>query len=156
MGLDPAWRDTGCDEAFQSPREFHRSPQFRYPADGSRALARTAVAAMMAALVCGCAVGPDFAPPLPPDGAGYSAGPVPARTVAANVPGGEAQRLLTGRDIPGDWWRLFGSQRLRTLTERALKNNADLATAQAALRAAQANLSPAKPPHFPAIHPRFS
>jgi NodT family efflux transporter outer membrane factor (OMF) lipoprotein len=156
MGLDPAWRDTGCDEAFQSPREFHRCPQCCRLADGSRAFARTAVSAMMAALVCGCALGPDFAPPPPPDGAGYSAGPVPARTVAANVPGGEAQRLLTGRDIPGDWWRLFGSRHLRTLTERALKNNADLATAQAALRVAQANLSAGKGAYFPAIDAGFS
>jgi outer membrane protein TolC len=61
------------------------------------------------------------------------------RTVGANAPGGKSQRLLEGRDIPGDWWRLFGSRQLRTLTERALKNNADIATAQTALRVAQAN-----------------
>jgi hypothetical protein len=42
------------------------------------------------------------------------------RTAGANVPGGESQRLLKGRDIPGDWHRLFGSRQLLTLTERAL------------------------------------
>ena len=135
MGLDSAWRDTGFDEALQSPRAF----------------ARYAVAAMMAALVCGCAVGPDFAPPPPPNAAGYSAAPAPARTVVANVAGGESQRFLKGRDIPGDWWRLFGSQRLRTLTERALKNNPDLGAAQAALRVAQANLAAGKGAYFPTV-----
>jgi len=135
MGLDSAWRDSGFDEALQSPRAF----------------ARYAVAAMMAALVCGCAVGPDFAPPPPPNAAGYSAAPAPARTVVANVAGGESQRFLKGRDIPGDWWRLFGSQRLRTLTERALKNNPDLGAAQAALRVAQANLAAGKGAYFPTV-----
>jgi hypothetical protein len=57
-------------------------------------------------------------------------------TVGANVPGGESRRLLNGREVPGDCWRLFGSRQLRTLTERALKNCADIATAQAALRVA--------------------
>ncbi|HKD27013.1 MAG TPA: efflux transporter outer membrane subunit [Xanthobacteraceae bacterium] len=110
----------------------------------------------MTALVCGCAVGPNFAPPGSPDGAGYTTGRAPARTVAANVPAGEAQRFLNGRDIPGDWWRLFGSGPLRTLTERALKNNPDLAAAQAALRVAQANLAAGKGAFFPSVDANFS
>ena len=151
MGLDSAWRDTGFDEALQSPREFYRCRRCCRLGDAPRAFARYAVAAMMAALVCGCAMGPNFAPPPPPDAAGYSAAPAPARTAVANVAGGESQRFLKGRDIPGDWWRLFGSQRLRTLTERALKNNPDLGAAQAALRVAQANLAAGKGAYFPTI-----
>jgi NodT family efflux transporter outer membrane factor (OMF) lipoprotein len=96
-----------------------------------------------------------MAPP-PPDGAGYSARPEPARTAAADVAGGAAQRFLKGRDIPGDWWRLFGSRPLRAVTERALKNNPDLAAAQAALRVAQANLAAGKGAFFPAIDANFS
>ena len=111
---------------------------------------------MMAALVCGCAVGPDFAPPVPPDVSGYTPGRALARTVAADVSGGQAQRFAKGRDIPGDWWRLFGSQPLKTLIERALKNNADLATAQAALRVAQANLAAGKGAYFPSVDGNFS
>jgi NodT family efflux transporter outer membrane factor (OMF) lipoprotein len=95
-------------------------------------------------------------PPAPPDVAGYSAGPASTRTVGANVPGGEAQRFLKGRDIPGDWWRVFGSRALRTLTERALENNPDLAAAQAALRVAQANLAAGKGAYFPTIDAGFS
>jgi NodT family efflux transporter outer membrane factor (OMF) lipoprotein len=112
---------------------------------------------MMAALVCGCAVGPDFAPPSPPDVAGYTPGRAPTRTVAADdVSGGVAQRFVKDRDIPGDWWRLFGSRPLRTLTERALKNNQDLASAQAALRVAQANLAAGKGAYLPSIDGNFS
>jgi NodT family efflux transporter outer membrane factor (OMF) lipoprotein len=82
------------------------------------------------------------------------------RTAGTVVPGGtaggEAQRLVKGRDIPGDWWRLFGSRRLATLTERALRNNADLAAAQAALRVAQANMEVGKGAFFPTVSGNFS
>ena len=36
-----------------------------------------------AALLCGCAVGPDFRVPAPPDDAGYVPGPQPVASVAA-------------------------------------------------------------------------
>jgi NodT family efflux transporter outer membrane factor (OMF) lipoprotein len=118
---------------------------------------RLTIAGASAALACGCAVGPDFIAPLPPpDSGGYSAGRELTRTVGAKVAGGEPQHLVRGRDIPGDWWRLFGSQRLRALTERALKNNPDLAAAQAALRVAQANLAGGKAAYFPTVTAEYS
>jgi NodT family efflux transporter outer membrane factor (OMF) lipoprotein len=156
MGLDSAWRNSGFDEWLQSPREFHRRHRCCHLAAAAVPFARHAVAGMMAAVVCGCAVGPNFMPPPPPDGAGYTAGRAPARTVAADVAGGVSQRFLNARDIPGDWWRVFGSRQLRTLTERALTNNPDLAAAQAALRVAQANLAAGKAAFFPAISGNFS
>jgi len=156
MGPNSAWRDIAFDDAIQLRREVDRRRRRCLLAHVTRPFSRCAVAGMMAATVCGCAVGPDFAPPMPPDGAGYSARPEPARTASADVPGGAAQRFLKGRDIPGDWWRLFGSRPLRALTERALKNNPDLAAAQAALRVAQANLAAGKGAFFPAIDANFS
>ena len=78
------------------------------------------------------------------------------RTVGAKVAGGEAQHLLKGRDIPGDWWRLFGSRPLSAVTERALKNNPDLAAAQAALRVAQANLAAGRGALYPNVTGNFS
>src|SRR5262249_16733276 len=156
MGLNSAWRNIAFGNAFRQRDEVDwRQLGYRLAA-ATHMFARYAVAATMTALVCGCAVGPNFAPPGSPDGAGYTTGRAPARTVAANVPAGEAQRFLNGRDIPGDWWRLFGSRPLRTLTERALKNNPDLAAAQAALRVAQANLAAGKGAFFPAIDANFS
>src|SRR5215472_7966279 len=155
MGLKSAWCNIAFGNALRRDEVGWRRLGCRRAA-AMRTFARHAVAAMMTALVCGCAVGPNFAPPGSPDGAGYTAGRGPAGTVAANVPAGEAQRYLNGRDIPGDWWRLFGSRPLRTLTERALKNNPDLAAAQAALRVAQANLAAGKGAFFPSIDANFS
>jgi NodT family efflux transporter outer membrane factor (OMF) lipoprotein len=159
MGRRSAWRDTGFNQACQVLHRSDLNWPPRGPAQGHephsirrRGLARFAAAGALAAMACGCAVGPDFAPPpAPPDLAGYSAGPALRRTASANIPAGQAQRLVSGRDIPGDWWRLFGSRALVTLTDRALRNNADLATAQAVLRVAQANLAAGKGAYFPTI-----
>jgi NodT family efflux transporter outer membrane factor (OMF) lipoprotein len=156
MALSSAWHDAVFDEAFGMPREFDQRRRTCRLGHLPHAFARYAVAGIMAALVCGCAVGPDFAPPSPPDVAGYTPGRALARTAAADVSGGEAQRFAKGRDSPGDWWRLFGSRPVRTLIERALKNNPDLAAAQAALRVAQANLAAGKGAYFPSIDGNFS
>jgi NodT family efflux transporter outer membrane factor (OMF) lipoprotein len=120
------------------------------------ATAGVITAGVITALLGGCAVGPDFAPPAPPDVAGYTPGKGPARTAASDVSGGAAQRFAMGRDIPGDWWRLFGSPPLKSLIERALRNNPDLSAAQAALRIAQANLAAGKGAFLPSIDGNFS
>src|SRR6266700_1044637 len=105
MALDSAWRRIEFNGALCGPREFNRRLRACRLSHSPRAYARYTAAGMAAALVCGCAVGPDFAPPAPPDVAGYTAGRAPARTVASDVSGGAAQHFATGRDIPGDWWR---------------------------------------------------
>jgi NodT family efflux transporter outer membrane factor (OMF) lipoprotein len=156
MGFCSAGRDTGVDAALQTLREADRHRRWRRLVQRSSTFAAQrfacfAAVGTLAGLVCGCAVGPDFVAPTPPGG-GY--GPTVMRTVGTNVPsggGGEAQHLVKGRDIPGDWWRLFNSRSLAAVTERALKNNPDLAAAQAALRVAQANLAAGKGAYFPTI-----
>ena len=112
-------------------------------------------AAVAVALVSGCAVGPDFARPPAPESGGYSPKPLPSHTVAAADAVGAAQQFESGRDIPGDWWRLFGSRPLRSLVERALKNNPDLTAAQSALRVAQANMAAAQGAFFPSVDGGF-
>lgn len=107
------------------------------------------------ALVSGCAVGPDFAPPPAPNVSGYTPKPLPAKTAAANDPTGAAQLFAMGRDLPGDWWRLFGSRPLRALVDTALRNNPDLAAAQSALRVAQANVAAGQGAFFPSIDGGF-
>jgi NodT family efflux transporter outer membrane factor (OMF) lipoprotein len=101
---------------------------------GSAGLAAGAVA--MAAVLAGCAVGPNFHRPAPPDVGGYLPGPLPAATVAAPVPGGASQAFTAGLDLPGDWWTLFHSPQIAALVTRALAANSDLEAARAALRAA--------------------
>ncbi|HEX5182642.1 MAG TPA: efflux transporter outer membrane subunit [Allosphingosinicella sp.] len=101
---------------------------------------RGPIAALLASLlVTGCVVGPNFKPPAPPAVQNYTQ-QQPATTVATpGVPGGEAQRFVSGGDIPADWWTLFHSRPLSALIEQALANNPNLKAAQAALLVAHEN-----------------
>ncbi len=91
---------------------------------------------LLLALAVGGCVGPDFIPPAPPEAKTYAAEALPDATVSAEAPGGERQHFVAASDIPGQWWTLFHSPGLNTLMERALRANADLKAAQAALRVA--------------------
>ena len=101
----------------------------------------TVLSSMMAgALALGlasCAVGPNFKRPAPPSAPDYGSASSLAETAAVAGPAGEAQRLVAGMDIPAQWWTVFGSPKLTRLVEQALKANADLAAARAALRQAE-------------------
>ncbi|MBV8031909.1 MAG: efflux transporter outer membrane subunit [Betaproteobacteria bacterium] len=99
----------------------------------ARALA--CLAGILAA--AGCAVGPDFRRPEPPKVERYTREPLPSKTAATDTAGGEAQALVVERDLPADWWTLFGSRQLSELVERALKANPNVQQAEAALRQAQ-------------------
>lgn len=102
-----------------------------------------AVSVLLAATAGGCAVGPDFHRPAAPAVAGYTPTP-PAPTASAPVEGGQAQRLVEGQEVAGQWWTMFGSGALNELVEAALKANPDLQSAEAALRVAQENLAAAR------------
>jgi NodT family efflux transporter outer membrane factor (OMF) lipoprotein len=91
----------------------------------------------LAAFVAGCAVGPRYHRPEAPVDAGYAPAPLLETSTSAPVHGGEAQRLVSGRDIPFEWWELFKSPALNALVERAFKANPTIASAQAALVQAQ-------------------
>jgi NodT family efflux transporter outer membrane factor (OMF) lipoprotein len=87
-----------------------------------------------------CAVGPTYqTPPARPaeSGATYTSGAQAPQTEAAPGAGGEAQVFVPGRDIPAQWWRLFGSEALDELVRQALANNPTLGAAQASLRQAE-------------------
>src|SRR5580704_19747633 len=88
-----------------------------------------------------CAVGPDFKPQQAPEAAGYGPeGQKVAATPSSDVAGGEAQKFETGRDIPGEWWKVFHSMELDNLIAEALQANPGLAAAQAALWQAKENI----------------
>ncbi len=118
----------------------------------------TGVAALaLAALVAGCAVGPDFVPPAAPDVHGYTPDPLGAHTASAGtVQGGQAQRFVRNLDLPGQWWTLFHSKPLNALVERALANNADVQVAQAALRVARENVRAQRGTLFPQVDANFN
>lgn len=104
-----------------------------------------------ALILSGCAVGPDFVRPDPPEATGYVAEPLPAQTAATQIPGGAAQRFIVGGDIPNQWWRAFQSEPLNALIEQALQRNPDLQAAQASLRAARENVFAQRGAYLPSV-----
>jgi NodT family efflux transporter outer membrane factor (OMF) lipoprotein len=102
-------------------------------------------------LLSACAVGPDFKVPSAPEGAGYTPEAHPAAAMASDVAGGDSQRFEPGRDIPGQWWRLFHSKDLDNLIVQALQANPSLQAAQASLWQAKENLYAAKGKLLPSV-----
>ena len=88
----------------------------------------------------GCAVGPDFIKPEPAVPDRYTESPMPPQTVATASQAGEAQNFAFARELPGQWWKLFGSSELDLLIKKGLENNPTLAAAQAALRKSEQDL----------------
>jgi NodT family efflux transporter outer membrane factor (OMF) lipoprotein len=97
-------------------------------------------AALYALTLAACAVGPDFQTPPPPPVESFTPEARPATTVSSDVAGGAAQRFAIGRDIPGDWWRMFRSKAINDLVEEALTANPGVQAAQAALWQAKENI----------------
>ena len=110
-----------------------------------------AAVALGAALLAGCASGPDFHTPPAPAAERYTAQTLPAETAAAPGPAGQAQRFVSGRDIPGEWWTLFRSEPLDRLIRQALADSPTLAAAQATLRQAQEELRAGSSALFPQV-----
>jgi NodT family efflux transporter outer membrane factor (OMF) lipoprotein len=108
------------------------------------------IAAVVALLAAGCAVGPDFKRPAAPDVQDYRTSPAFA-TVAAPGPGGEAQRFLRGSDVAADWWTLFHSQPLNDLIAESLAKNPDLKAARAALSAARESVLAERGLYYPSV-----
>ena len=114
------------------------------------------IASSLLMFATGCAVGPSFKKPAPPNVTGYTPAPISTTSSTANVTGGEAQQLVDGRDIPGEWWTLFHSQPLNDLIERSLKANPDLKAAQAALIVARENVLAQRGAYYPSVIGGFS
>jgi len=102
-------------------------------------LARRRLAAALIAplFIWGCAVGPDFERPKPPQGDRLTADPLPVQTASARIADGAPQRFVAGRDIPAEWWTLFHSPALDAMIRQALADSPDLAAAEAALHQAR-------------------
>jgi NodT family efflux transporter outer membrane factor (OMF) lipoprotein len=107
-------------------------------------------------LTAGCAVGPRFKKPAAPDVSSYTPAPISTTSSTSNVGGGEAQHLVEGHDIPGQWWTLFHSQPLNDLIERSLKANPNIKSAQAALLVARENMLAQRGAYYPSVTGGFS
>jgi NodT family efflux transporter outer membrane factor (OMF) lipoprotein len=115
---------------------------------------RSAAALVTACLASGC-VGPNFHRPPPPKVDRYTAEPLPAETASAEGPGGAAQKFLAERDVPRDWWTLFGNQELDDLVTEALRANPSVQAAAAALRQANETTAAQRGSYFPAVQAGF-
>src|ERR1700719_1861191 len=114
------------------------------------------IAALTLSLFAGCAVGPNFKKPAPPDVADYTVNPLPRTVATADLPGGEGQRFAKGSDIPADWWTLFRCQPLNDLIDQSLAHNPDLKAAQAALTVAWENVLAQRGAYYPSVAASFS
>jgi len=88
------------------------------------------IAAVVTALLAGCAVGPDFARPQPPQTDRYTAQPTALERDAGDA---DTQHVLVGQRPAADWWRLFHSDSLDAVVTQALANNRTLVAAAATL-----------------------
>jgi NodT family efflux transporter outer membrane factor (OMF) lipoprotein len=114
------------------------------------------VSGFAAMLLAGCAVGPDFVNPAPPDTGRYTKEQLAPQTSSTDAPTGRAQHFVEGRDIPQEWWYLFRSPALNALVERALRNNPSLQQAIATLRASKEAVYAQQGHYLPLVQANFT
>ena len=124
----------------QQRKRWSALPQNACGVRGFGVFASKAAGVALSLALSACAVGPDFAVPPAPAVSGYTPEGQPAATVSVDIAGGAAQRFDSGRDIPGEWWKVFHSKELDGLIAEALRANPSLQAAQAALWQAKENL----------------
>ena len=90
--------------------------------------------ALAAALLAGCAAGPDYQPPAPPSTLHYTPPAAAAGTVARDTPASVGPFA----ELPGPWWEQLQSPALNALISQALAASPSIAAAQATLAQAQA------------------
>src|SRR5262245_56215663 len=114
-------------------------------------LAGVIVSCLVVTLVFGCAVGPDFRRPTPPEVTSYARPSLAPTTASATVAGGEAQRFIYARDLSDQWGTLFECPPLTRLIEGALNGSRTLISAKAALQQARALVLAQRGRHCPAV-----
>jgi NodT family efflux transporter outer membrane factor (OMF) lipoprotein len=105
-----------------------------------------------AALLTSCAAGPNFKKPEAPKADGYTPAPLSLTTSSTtNAAGGEAQRFLSGQNVPFDWWTAFECPALNSLVETALRKNDSITAAWAAVRRAQEFVYAQQGAYYPSL-----
>ncbi len=121
--------------------------------DWFRGIRRVPLVATIA-LLCACSVGPQFSKPAAPAVDGWRSDDLPATTTSSDTPTGDAQRFLVGQDVATHWWSAFDNAELNRRIDLALAHSPTVASAQAALREAEANVDVARGPLWPALDAR--
>ncbi len=106
--------------------------------------------ALLALLVAGCAVGPNYRKPSAPVPSAFKElGPSPTPTPAGSAEWKPAQ---PGDDrLRGKWWEVFGDPGLNALEEQVNVSNQNVARAEAQFRGARAAARGARADLFPTI-----
>jgi NodT family efflux transporter outer membrane factor (OMF) lipoprotein len=115
---------------------------------------RRACTAVLIAALAGCAVGPNFQRPAPPNATGYDNTAKSDGTKAAAAIS-DSQRYVADMDVPDRWWRAFGSETLNSLVAQALAGNPNIKAAQAALRQAHELYLAQRTSFFPYVQGSF-
>jgi NodT family efflux transporter outer membrane factor (OMF) lipoprotein len=120
-----------------------------------RMLRAASLALGLAGFGIGGCVGPNFHKPAPPQVDRYTIDAQPVETASAQGPGGAAQKFLAEREVPRNWWTLFGSAELDGLVTESLRANPNVLSAQAALRQALENTAAQRGSYFPTVQAGF-
>jgi NodT family efflux transporter outer membrane factor (OMF) lipoprotein len=118
-------------------------------------LIRTSLLVTSVALASSCAVGPRYHRPEAPANAGYAPAPLPESSASTPIHGGEAQHLISGRDLPFEWWQLFQSPALNALVVQSFKANPTVTAAQAALAQAHELVRAQRGFYYPSVAAGF-
>jgi NodT family efflux transporter outer membrane factor (OMF) lipoprotein len=110
----------------ETPKEHFMNKMVRYSLIG-----------IYAVLLTGCAVGPHFQRPAPPDVSGYTPTPLTTNLASAPTTLGVPQNIVKGKRLTKYWWRALDNEELNRLINEALERNPTLMAAEATLRQAQ-------------------
>jgi NodT family efflux transporter outer membrane factor (OMF) lipoprotein len=110
--------------------------------------ARLLVLIVIAAILSGCTVGPNFTRPPSPAVVGYDTVPIPLPPAGERDP---AQRFADGAPVAERWWALFESPALDDTIALALAASPTLATAQATLAQAREAVLVARANYYPQV-----
>ncbi len=115
------------------------------------------VAAASVAVLCGCAVGPDYVRPALSAPAAYKESSnletaVPANS-SASASGPVWRPAQPNDNVPrGKWWEAFGDTQLNALQEQVVVSNQTIAQAEAQFRSARAQLDGSRAGLFPTLN----
>jgi NodT family efflux transporter outer membrane factor (OMF) lipoprotein len=108
-------------------------------------------ACCLAALPIGCAVGPDFKRPEPPNVTTYTGNADEASRQLLSGPGEPEQQFAVGQRISSEWWQLFQSAQLSEAVREAMVGSPTLAVAESTLAQAQEAIVQARAAFYPQI-----
>ena len=107
---------------------------------------------LVGAGVSGCQFAPPLRVPAVPAGPGYTAAPNLRTTSPEPEQQNAPPHIYYGAALSQPWWRLYRSAPLDAMVAQALRHSPTIATAEAQLRAAQANLQASAAVLYPQIN----